>query len=707
MLFRKNLLQSTTAMTMLLAAGAAQAQNALPPVAIDVAPADAGLEQPLDGSYLDKKALQSKIPSARETADLLDGLPGVSLYTGGGVSSLPSLRGLNDDRINTLVDGVPVMAACPNHMNPVLSYVQPGSVEAVQVLAGITPVSKGGDSIAGTIEVQTAAPVFAGAGQVLAQGSLSTFFKSVNRSISLGGNGVIANDTFSLSYAGSGTDAHDYKDGNGDRIAASSYKGQNHTVKIATQGDHSLAELEVGGQVVPIEGFPNQFMDLMGNNSRFVKSHYNSDQSWGALDVRAYWRNVDHDMNFLSDRNPSMAMPMDTRETEAGYTVKAEIPLAANNGTLRMGNEFHYDILSDYWPGYSSMMGPNTYINLNAATRNRVGNYVEWETKPTTQWTTLLGARSDVVMMNAGDVQPYNGMTAATNTEKTNFNALNRARTDYNFDGTALARYDANANTTEEFGIAHKTRSPNVYERYTWHETDMVSWFGDGNGYRGSVSLRPEQANIISFTQDWHDSTKTQWDYKVTPYYNYIHDYIGVNYISAITGMSTDGGNYLQFANHDAMVYGVDLAGSQTLVANSSAGTFKLSETGSLQHGYTINDGNSLYHMMPVNMALSLTQNWGHWTNVVEVKAIAGKSEANALMKERYTPGSGVVNLRTAYEWSNLRLDAGIDNLLNQQYYSPLGGVDLADWKANGSNGTPSALASPGRSYNAGVTVKF
>ena len=408
-------------------------------------------------------------------------------------------------------------------------------------------------------------------------------------------------------------------------------------------------------------------------------------------------------MNFLTDRNSGMPMPMDTSETEAGYTIKAEIPLASNHGTLRVGNEFHYDMLSDWWPGYSSMMGPYTYINLNAARRNRVGNYVEWETKPATQWTTLVGVRSDVVMMDTGTVQPYNTDDAATNARQAKFNALDRSRTDYNFDAMALVRYDADANNSEEFGFAHKTRSPNVYERYTWNQTDMVTWFGDGNGYRGNVSLRPEQANIISFTQDWHDEARKSWDYKVTPFYNYIHNYIGVDYISADSYV----GNDLQFANHDAMLYGLDLSGSQTVVSNSSAGTFKFSETGSWQRGYTINNGDSLYHMMPLNMALSLTQILGHWSNVVEVNAVASKSQTNALMLERYTPGYGIVNLRTTYEWSNLRLDAGIDNVLNQQYYSPLGGVDLADWGANGSNGKPSALASPGRSYNAGVTVKF
>ena len=44
-----------------------------------------------------------------------------------------------------------LISHCGNHMNPPLSYIDPSSVASVKVHAGITPVSIGGDSIAGTI----------------------------------------------------------------------------------------------------------------------------------------------------------------------------------------------------------------------------------------------------------------------------------------------------------------------------------------------------------------------------------------------------------------------------------------------------------------------------------------------------------------------------------------------------------------------------
>ena len=55
--------------------------------------------------------------------DRLRDVPGVSLYGAGGVSSLPSIHGLADDRLRVTVDGMDLIASCPNHMNPALSYI--------------------------------------------------------------------------------------------------------------------------------------------------------------------------------------------------------------------------------------------------------------------------------------------------------------------------------------------------------------------------------------------------------------------------------------------------------------------------------------------------------------------------------------------------------------------------------------------------------
>ena len=110
---------------------------------------------------------------------------------------------------------------------------------------------------------------------------------------------------------------------------------------------------------------------------------------------------------------------------------------------------------------------------------------------------------------------------------------MNRARTDVNFDATALARYEPDLWSTFEGGYAMKTRSPTLYERYAWSNNTMAmsmnGWFGDGNGYVGNPDLKPETANTLSYTAGWHDSARKDWELKITPYYTYVEDYIDVN----------------------------------------------------------------------------------------------------------------------------------------------------------------------------------
>ncbi|MBP6582723.1 MAG: TonB-dependent receptor, partial [Chromatiaceae bacterium] len=64
------------------------------------------------------RALDSARVGTSDTAKLLLEVPGVSLYGAGGVSSLPAIHGLADDRVRIKVDGMDLIASCPNHMNP-------------------------------------------------------------------------------------------------------------------------------------------------------------------------------------------------------------------------------------------------------------------------------------------------------------------------------------------------------------------------------------------------------------------------------------------------------------------------------------------------------------------------------------------------------------------------------------------------------------
>ena len=133
--------------------------------------------------------------------------------------------------------------------------------------------------------------------------------------------------------------------------------------------------------------------------------------------------------------------------------------------------------------------------------------------------------------MNTGNVQGYNAMMYGADAAA--FNALDHAKTDVNLDGSALLRYEPDPISQFELGFARKTRSPNLYERYAWSTSamgmNMIGWFGDGNGYVGNVDLKPEKAHTVSFTAGWHDAAQKIWEFKVTPYYSYVQDYIDVD----------------------------------------------------------------------------------------------------------------------------------------------------------------------------------
>lgn len=134
---------------------------------------------PAPAGKLDAQSITPLRAATSDTAGLLRNIPGINLQGAGGVSSLPVVNGLAGDRVRTQVDGMDLIASCPNHMNPPLSYVDPSAIESLKVYAGISPVSAGGDSIAGTIVARTKEPKFAApGGDLLFTGEAGAFYRS-------------------------------------------------------------------------------------------------------------------------------------------------------------------------------------------------------------------------------------------------------------------------------------------------------------------------------------------------------------------------------------------------------------------------------------------------------------------------------------------------------------------------------------------------
>ena len=73
---------------------------------------------------------------------------------------------------------------------------------------------------------------------------------------------------------------------------------------------------------------------------------------------------------------------------------------------------------------------------------------------------------------------------------------------------------------------------------------------------------------------------------------------------------------------------------------------------------------------MPLNAKLALVHRFGKLTSTIEGQFVDAKTQVSQVRNEVRTAGYGLLNLRSSYEWKNIRLDVGIENVLDK-FYSP------------------------------------
>nr|WP_245454318.1 TonB-dependent receptor plug domain-containing protein [Aquabacter cavernae] len=675
---------------------------------------------PADATFISGPAAQNATLWTSDSGSLFSRVPGGATWGAGGVSSLPAINGMGADRVQIAINNMIFSPACPNEMNPPMSYVNPAMISSVKVYQGTAPVSVGGDYTGAKADVTVAPPKFTQGQALSVSGSLSGFFRSNGTGYGVDFNGTVSNEDTSVRYTGGWVRSSDYTSGNGTVIKSTMYETQNHALTIAKQVNQSLFTFQIGGQFIPYQGYVNQYMDMVDNKSIYANGSYEGLFDWGKLEASLFANRVRHTMGFIQP-DKTGDMPMDTRSTDLGYKVKATFATSPID-TVRIGNELYYNDLDDWWPPVagSMMMGPDTFENINNGQRLRFGYFGEWERAIDAQWTAVVGLRNDIVWMNTGDVQGYNMMMYGANAAA--FNDQSHARTDFNIDGSAILRYEANAFSLYELGLSRKTRSPNLYERYAWSTNgmamQMIGWFGDGNGYVGNIDLEPEKAHTVSFTADWHDPSQKIWHVRVSPYYSYVQDYIDAQRCALAGCLANLPNNltaentfvFLQFANFDAWLYGVNIDGKLALWDNPGWGQGAFRGALNFVRGQRT-DGQNLYHIMPVNTTLALDHTLGNWSSSIEVQLVGAKTLVNEVRNELETSAYALLNVRTSYTAGQLKLDFGIDNILDTQYDLPLGGANLVNYQVSSMMGTSAAwgypVAGPGRSINTRATISF
>lgn len=621
---------------------------------------------------------------ASDGGDYLKTIPGFALIRNGGTNGDPVLRGMFGSRLNILTNGGMMLGACPGRMDAPTSYISPETYDQLTVIKGPQTVLWGPGASAGTILFDREPEHF---------GELGT---RVNASVLAGSNGRF-DKTIDAAAGGPlgyvrviGNTAHsdDYKDGNGDTVP-SRYDKWNGDIALGWTPDaDTLLELTAGkgdgearsaGRGMDGSQYKRESLGL-----RFEKS--NISEVLDKVEAQVYYNYADHVMDNYTLRTPSgtgmMAGPMASNVDRrtlgarikatwrwADYQLISGIDAQTNEHRKRMGMGMGIDTYKDQnWSKDADFHNYGAFGELTwyAAERDRV----------------ITGARLDRASAKDFRARIGSGMMSKPNP------TLDKTRADTLPSGFVRYEHDlADSPTTVYAGLGHAQRFPDYWEL-----------FSPSSGPAGSVNafdaIKPEKTTQLDMGLQYKTERLEAW---ASVYAGEIRDYILFDYAKGSS----------QAQNVNARVMGGELGAAYQLTAR-----WKADATLAYAWGKNTTDGKALPQMPPLDTRLGLTYSEDDWSagalwRVVARQDRIDRNAGNVVGKDYdKSAGFGVFSLNGAYRISkNLKVSAGVDNLLDKNYSEHLNMAGNAGYGYPASDPTP--INEPGRTLWTKIDVSF
>ncbi len=601
---------------------------------------------------------------APDAASLVKNLPGAAIVRNGSQTGIVQLRGLSGDRVAVRVDGMAITPACPNHMDPPLHYAKPAADDLIELYAGISPVSEGGDHIGGSLSVTRARPEFADAGGFLSKGELSASYFGSQDADMAGADFTMANADASLRYRGSGAMAGDLRFPGG-TVKDSGYDITHHELTGAWRTAGGYIAVDAGFSWTRDAGTPALPMDMLRDDAWHFGLSQSERFAWGTLESRLYVHDIDHLMDNHSLR-PLMpgAMAMDAPATSRDYGWRGDVILPRGDDKLRVGLDFHRAEFDAQQVAVSTGMVRETF---NDNRRSRAGLYLDWEREITAKWIGRIGVRGDVVASNADAVSNQIMNTIPIKNDRDAFNTADRSFTDAMLDATASVRFKPDENTGIELALAMKNRAPSLVERYLWTPANASAGLADGRTYMGNLGLEPETAFEIALGMTRKGE---RWNAGFTPFYQSVSDYIQGMPMSRL---DSGGKRVLQYQNIDrAKLYGFEMTAGYDFNKE-----FSIDSTVSYVRGRSDETGGDLYRIAPLRGLVDFSYRHESWESHLEWVWADAQNHVAQVQDETQSPGYGLLNLRVAKTFADaLRVELGVENLLDKLYTDHLGGVN-------------------------------
>lgn len=610
-----------------------------------------------------------------DTSAMVARAPGAAQIDNGSLSGQVQYRGAFGDRVLVRVNGQRFGSGGPNLMDPPLHYAPLVLVDHVELDRGIAPVSDGPGAMGGVNAVLKQVG-FADSSGMRLTADISALYRSVDDSYAVGGIAGVASDTWRLGVIAALEEGDDYEFPGG-TVSPTGFERLTYGVHAGFRSGPGELSLEYRRQETDPTGNPPFPMDIVYFNSDFVRAGY-------ALDLSESLR-LEGGMGLVSirhlmDKNTlrPLADPMRARATFAeADTTTADIALRAAlaGGYLRLGGDLELGTKD------VRITNPNNpaffLVSLNNIESERYGGFIQW-TGSIGPVEAELGARMDRHGITAGAPELGNAVPMGPRMLAMGFAASDRDWSDTTFD--LAGRFWADlGGITPRLTLARKSRVASPLERFSWLPTEASAGLADGNIYVGNPLLRPETAWIAELGVDVEMGG---FYARPTLFYRRVDDFIQgtpfdatpgvidtpVEMVAAMNGDPTP----LVWSNVDAEYHGVDLDFGARL-----GGPLRLDGVASYVRGKRRDSADNLYRIAPPNVRLGLTWEGKGWNVTAEGHAVARQDKVSASNSEQPTGGYLLANLYAGIDLGEaLRIDGGIENLLDKSYEQHLAGYN-------------------------------
>ncbi|MCX8076688.1 MAG: TonB-dependent receptor [Aquificaceae bacterium] len=619
---------------------------------------------------------------AKDVGEALQKVEGVNKVRRGGIANDVIIRAFQRDNINVLIDGTEVHGACPNRMDPPAFHVDFSEVEKVEVIKGPFDIRNQG-SMGGLVNIITKKP---DKGFRVRLSATAGSFNFINLSpvVSYRDDRFFGLVGYSYKYS------KPYRDGDGKRVteyASNNYKPEKLNSKafeintywakfgFFPQKNHEL-ELSYTRQQADHVLYPALRMDAIYDDTDRVNLTYTIEKR---LKLQVYFNQVKHDMTDQyrrSSNNVPRVYSMKTYAETKTYGGKME----AKVDHLSVG-------LDAYQRNWEAINERRMYLNYTPVhmipdvdIRN-LGLYGEYDRK-FDKYRLVAGLRLDYTKSEVGAKDGSTSPEFKTNLYNQFHGTRSTSKTDTYPSGNLQLFYNISKELELFTGVGHAVRVPDPQERYIYLPGVMQTppWVGN-------PKLKPSRNTEV----DVGIKHKTQDSLtKATVFYSFVQDYITVNRRQ----------NVNTYANTDAVFWGFEFSSTYNLQKNlfllSGASYTNGKKDKNQSIGITDED---VAEVPPLKGRLGLRYDTGVWFVEGETVAAATQNKIDSNLDETKTSGWAIVNLKAGVEYKNLKVNAGVENLLDKHYYEHLSYIR--------SPFAGSRVPEPGRSFYLSASYQF